>query len=305
MAGQQRRQVALKRGAARPGWGRCRRRGFTLVELLVALGIIALLISMLLPVVNRARESSRRAVCLSNIAQLTKATIMYAGDNRDTLPDAGTGNSPDAPMSPRAIGLPAWTKFGPDTYVLPSIGQLLEPYVGRSPGVWQCPAGIQDFGWGGTDPLSGQANTDLFKPNFRYTAAKESVPALASMGANATKFKVPDWAVRNVSGMKIGRLRAAAAEAQCNVVLFYDRSPSYHARRKGDIYANETADYFASYGYLDGHADGRGYANWTQYLQVFHAPIPQTWWGQDFTVLFADEYSEWMGPPLASRPGGY
>jgi len=66
------------------------RRGFTLIELLVVIGIIAILASLLLPVLGRARERARRIACLSNLRQVLVATHLYAGDNDGLLPKGGT-----------------------------------------------------------------------------------------------------------------------------------------------------------------------------------------------------------------------
>ncbi len=63
-----------------------RKPAFTLVELLVVIGIIAVLIGMLLPALSRAREASRRAECLSNLRQVGIAFRFYALDNHDQVP---------------------------------------------------------------------------------------------------------------------------------------------------------------------------------------------------------------------------
>ena len=68
------------------------RAGFTLVELLVVIGIIAILISILLPTLNRARESARATKCLSNMRNLAQATLMFAQENRGLMPGRA-GNS--------------------------------------------------------------------------------------------------------------------------------------------------------------------------------------------------------------------
>ncbi len=63
-----------------------RRKGFTLIELLVVIAIIGILAAMVFPVFARARESARKAVCLSNVKNLALAIQMYLADNNDCFP---------------------------------------------------------------------------------------------------------------------------------------------------------------------------------------------------------------------------
>ena len=70
------------------------RRAFTLVELLVVVGIIAVLVSMLLPALNRAREQAKTTQCLAQLQQMALAVKLYANANQSNLPIAYSNNQP-------------------------------------------------------------------------------------------------------------------------------------------------------------------------------------------------------------------
>jgi len=89
-----------------------RRKGFTLVELLVVVGIIAVLIAMLMPALSRARDQALRVQCMSNVRNILQGIVMYAGENKNNLPYTNWGGNP--PGTPGWLyDNPAWGAWSP------------------------------------------------------------------------------------------------------------------------------------------------------------------------------------------------
>jgi prepilin-type N-terminal cleavage/methylation domain-containing protein len=108
-------------------------RGFTLVELLVVVGIIALLVAILLPALNRANLAARRAACLSNLRQVHQIMMFYAADNHDQVP-LGYRQNPTPSMQFNSM------VYSVTTNTFPIFGWLFHAGLITQPQVLFCPA---------------------------------------------------------------------------------------------------------------------------------------------------------------------
>ena len=183
-----------------------RHRAFTLVELLVVIGIIAIVISLLLPAVGRARQQAYAVKCASNLSQLAKHWHSYAAENRNL---AIPGRLPkfNAFNTPYLLG--NGLQYRPHWYEL--LGGQMKIYADRNPSpvqrddwkvdsdLYTCPAvdwrNSRNFVWGYNYQFLGNTHDRLTSPQpVHYPVnisalpkASETVMAADCMGTAAGK----------------------------------------------------------------------------------------------------------------------
>ena len=277
--------------------------GFTLIELMVVIGIIALLVAMLLPTLGRAREEANRAACAANLRNIGQTAHNFAVEHKGWFPMSYQESDPAFPyrfpivvtrddtLESSANGN-GWKTYG-------TSWQTFKKY-GMSDKNWVCPSAHFELRYLDAGTGTPAEWGDIVWTNYMYVAGLTT----ANVGKSVQKWNLVPPAVRQND--KGGWKKVIAAD-----VVFYTGGASFawdkvqpryqfNHRQPGQI--DRPAYQNILYG--DGHVDGKGQSyypvalNTSNNYSLLHAKSPVggfMYWGRYDQGAVAD-------PPVAPNP---
>ena len=231
---------------------------FTLVELLVVIGIIALLISILLPALSKARESANTVKCLSNMKQIVAAAQLYTVDSKGKMLPCGWDPTVTIP-SATANDLKNWW-----CNILVDGGYLnAADSKGKGPvtsGVFFCPSGSADIM---SIDLTGVANVPTDRKDQRGAMAYRfwsvngtTVDCWYGMNGSEGSVRTAGFPARRIPANSIdGLMPITVINKSADMVIFYD-GLIYHLGTNGSrVNARHAKQSITNLAFFDGHAE--------------------------------------------------
>jgi prepilin-type N-terminal cleavage/methylation domain-containing protein/prepilin-type processing-associated H-X9-DG protein len=175
---------------------------FTLIELLVVIGIIAVLMGILLPVLSRAREQGKKANCGSNMKQIGTGFMIYIQEAKDTLPPYSFGTGPQGCLGYGGGDGIRWADF-------------VYPYV-ENRKVYDCPSHTKK-----TDYFAGGEYLDIRTYSYGYSSPSGQAADYGAAGRALVEIVEPQGTIvlaedgrpdANVDAESIGRVIPAATD---------------------------------------------------------------------------------------------
>jgi len=237
-------------------------RAFTLVELLVVIGIIAILISVLLPTLSRARESAKKTACLSNVRELGNVFRIYAATFKDAMPIGCVGNDTLSSAERQFSYVVKWESGSAVTVT--QMGHLAMAGLAKSPRTYYCPSEDSDpifqfdtptnkwvFDRQGVNPLTAVGGHLRFGYNTRPAAVWSINPGTPLPYI----FPCPDYASSVRGILKQAKLKNKAVLSDIIVSKYYVLNR--HKRGINVLYAN-------------------GSGQWVDLKDLENAPMPSS-----------------------------